>query len=119
MIYILIKAEWSPIAYNCWKDSQGSLWMLMGKPVSPDIVSAAIAKTHVDLDCQRAESHYNGLGLKEGLHIEASLKVHRNFKETHYKEKCVLETIMCSGCWSGSRINAIKPSFDPICKRCD
>jgi hypothetical protein len=86
-------AKWTPVAFNCWRDPHDELWILSSGKVSPDIVSAAISKSFLDIDFRRAAEHYNGKGLKEGLHIESSLRLLRNFKESSYQDKCVLETI--------------------------
>jgi len=48
LVYILIKARWQPIAFNVWRDRDGSLWII-NSFVSPNIVAAAIAKSMFEI----------------------------------------------------------------------
>ncbi len=120
VILILLKAGWSPNAFNCWSDPSGTVWTLTNNSVSPDIVSSEIIKSYFAFDLARADNHYDGKGMKDGIHRESTLKKIRSFgsNDKLYKDKCTLETVMSSCCWSNDRIHSIFPSHNPRCNRC-
>ena len=53
---------------------------MSGTKVSPDIVAAAINKDLFEIELQRAQWHYNGKGIGNGMHIKATVAVVRFFE---------------------------------------
>ncbi len=138
VIFTLMSAGWNPLAYNCWRDEHGDLWVISSNQKSPDIVSSAICKAVFNQELKRASHHYAGLGLQEGLEYDTTMSLIRNWgrhnKTKHYETKineppappidklynykCTLETIMSAGMWPAERIHSIHPEYSPICNRC-
>jgi len=122
VIYLLQKADWDPVAYNCWRDPQKALWIIRDYKTSPDIVAHAIARAYLDKDAKRASSHYNGKGIESGIDTEHTLRHVRNIKDrsdTSYQYKAALESIMAALSWPASRIHEINPDFSNLCPRCN
>jgi len=121
VIYILVKAGWEPFAYNLWTDDEGATWTMTSRLFSPNIVSAALAKSYLALDLRRAETHYNGQGIKNGIDFEATLIVLRslgNKRDHDYQLKCALESVISAAVWPAARVHMINPSFSSCCPRC-
>ena len=53
---------------------------MAGISVSPDNVAAEVNRDLFVDDFKRASGHYNGKGMDNGIHINATLSVLRNFK---------------------------------------
>ena len=69
--------------------------------------------------CLRAEEHYQGKEIKEGIHVELTLRKLRALKQdSQYNFKCALESIISASTWPGERVQLVNPSFDPVCPRC-
>ena len=121
VIYILLHAQWNPIAYNFWEDDTGGQWQIVDWKVSPDIVSAAITKSYLDISLRKADSHHNGKGIYYGIDSANTFRHVRSIKthtDINYQYKAAIETVMSGCCWSASRINSINPEFDKLCPRC-
>ena len=118
VMYILLKAKWFPTSVIEWKDANGATWSMGGTKVSPDIVAAAIIKDLLLIDLQRAADHYNGLGLQNGIHYNATSALLRKFKHKDHAYTSLLETIISGATWPASRINEIQLEFSPKCPRC-
>ena len=118
LISILHKAKWVPRTYNVWQDDNGATWVMTGRCVSPDTVAHAIIKSYALIDLQRADAHYCGKGMSEGVHFSATLALMRNFKPAQFSDKCLLETLISAACWSAERIHSINPEYSNVCPRC-
>ncbi len=74
------------------------------------------------MDLHRASTHYNGLGIQEGIDFHSTMYVLRTLKDTKYPLKyplkCALETVISAGAWPEDRIHQIHPSVSAQCKRC-
>jgi hypothetical protein len=109
LVYILIKAKWQPIAFNVWRDRDGSLWII-NSFVSPNIVAAAIAKSMFQISLVRAAAHHDGLGVQNGVDLDCTFQVVRNLKKctADYQLKCTIEAILCrySLAWCQSQFNS-------------
>ena len=79
LILLLLKAKWTPVSSHAWKDPSGQLWTMAGTSVSPDNVAAEINRDLFIADFQRAAGHYNGKGIADGIHINATTRVLRHF----------------------------------------
>ena len=80
LILILIKAKWDPESLYQWRDPRGTRWTMAGVSTSPDVVANIINRDFLNIELHRADGHYNGSGLKNGLHINATLKILRKLK---------------------------------------
>jgi hypothetical protein len=118
VIAILIKAKWFPKALHVWQDEHGSSWVMSGAKVSPDIVANAINRSYTNLEMYRAASHYNGKGLSEGMHYNATMANLRGLTDKQYDIKCILETIMSAATWPAERVNNAFPAVPCCCTRC-
>ena len=118
IILILHRAKWIPRLYNRWSDGCGTAWVLSGGFSSPDLVANTIIKSYADLDLERAQAHYCGKGMGQGVHFPATLGLIRTFKASNYAEKCLLENILSASCWTAERIHSINPDYSPLCNRC-
>lgn len=70
LIALLMRAGWVPVNMFCWKDSAGSTWTMGGIKVSPDTLAAAVIKDLFLLELRRARHHYNGKGIRDGIHVD-------------------------------------------------
>ena len=122
VLYILIKGDWDPIAFNYWKDPDKAGWAIVDWSVSPDIVAAAITKSYFSKDLTRAALHYNGKGMEGGIDTDITfrhLKSRKDFYDSDLQYKAALETIL-SGCtWPNERVHEAFPHVDNICTRCN
>jgi len=122
MIYILIKAKWKPVTFNCWIDPEGSTWATVNFRTPPDIVASAIIQSYLDIDLERAGNHYNGKGIQDGIDIENTLRLLRKIKckqdNCDNKIKACLETVMSARSWPAARINQAYPEVPNKCLRC-
>jgi hypothetical protein len=118
VITILIKAKWFPKALHVWQDEHGSSWVMSGAKLSPDVVANAINRSFTNLEMYRAASHYNGKGLSEGMHYNATMANLRCLTDKQYDIKCILETIMSAATWPAERINNAFPAYPCCCPRC-
>jgi hypothetical protein len=119
LVYILIKAKWQPIAFNVWRDRNGSLWVIDGC-VSSNIVAAAIAKSMFEISLVRAAAHHDGWGVQNGVDSDCTFQVVRNLKgsTSDYQLKCTVEALLAGTLWPGVRVNSIHPEFPATCPRC-
>ena len=60
LILLLIKANWFPEQVHVWRDPRGTRWTLAGSLYSPDVVAAKINHDFLNIELQRADSHYCG-----------------------------------------------------------
>ena len=117
MIYIIITCNWNPIAFNVWEDENGDLWALTGGTVSPNVVASALIKAHFNTDLRRAASHYDGLGMLEGIDFHATMALMRSLSN-YYSYKCALESILSAATWPNQRVHECYPHVSSICSRC-
>ncbi len=117
MIYIILSCKWDPISFNVWKDEDGDIWALTGGTVSPNVVASALIKSHFRLNLRRASSHYNGLGMYDGIDYHATMAVIRSLSSNHYPYKCAIESILSASTWPNQRVHDCVPHVSPICTR--
>ena len=67
VIVLLLKAQWDPTAFNVWKATDGSLWIMNDSNTSPEAVTTALIHAYLHLEYSRASCHYNGGGFQDGL----------------------------------------------------
>jgi len=121
VIYILIQANWVPVAFNVWRDHEGSIWTLTNFKVSPDVVATAIYHAFLELDLLRAARHHNGEGIQFGVDLTNTFRYPRNIKDStdvDYQFKAAINSIISGCCWSAARINSINDNFPSSCNRC-
>ena len=76
VIFILLKAGWSPKAYNLWIEPGGiNKWILGKDIVAPEAVTAAIINSHLAINLIRASTHYQGGGMAKGIDTDTTLSV--------------------------------------------
>ena len=118
LISLLLKAKWTPKNMLCWIAANGDTWVMSGTEVAPDVVAAAINKDLFSIELERAAQHYNGKGLGDGIHYDATVAVMRNLKPNQYNIRCLLETIISGATWPAQRIHELHADFPGICPRC-
>ena len=124
IIHILHKADWKPVAINMWIDNNNNKWVLNLSPTStssasaPDVVASALIKAYADLDMLRAQNHYNGKGMGNGVHFNATLSLLRSLKPTQFADRSLLENILSAATWTADRIHSINPDYSDMCPRC-
>jgi hypothetical protein len=118
VIAILLKAGWVPTAFNVWRDESGSIWIMTGAKIAPDVVSRAINRCLTNIEMARAASHYNGEGLAQGMHYNATIAVLRSLDDKKYNIRCILETILSAATWPAERVHNAFPEFPSCCTRC-
>ena len=121
VIYTLLKAKWDPSTFNCWKSPEGTIWAIVDFKVSPDVVAGAVTKSYFDNQLVSASQHFDGLGMGDGIDVDATLRLTRLQKYDYsvsYKYKAALETIIAGACWPMARVHGIVESASPTCPRC-
>ncbi len=119
MIYIIMSCKWNPISFNVWEDENGDIWTLTGSTVSPNVVASALIKAHFNSDLRRAASHYDGLGMHEGIDFHATMAVIRSLSSNqYYYYKCAIESILAATTWPNQRVHECYSHVSPICSRC-
>ena len=73
ILSMLNKAGWTPISFHTWLDHTGAAWSMTGHKAPPDQVANAIIKSFALSELERADSHYCGKGMKDGVHFGATL----------------------------------------------
>jgi hypothetical protein len=82
VVCILLQAGWYPHSYNCWKDHEGSTYVLTGNHISPNVVANAIIKTFLFIDLVRASKHHDGKGMEHGIDFRNTVKSVISLKDT-------------------------------------
>ena len=118
LISMLLKANWEPTAFNSWNHN-GLVWQLTGAKTPPDQVANAIIQSYASLELTRADSHYLGKGMKDGVHFRSTLSLLRSFPSSMFASKSLLENILSSSNWTADRIHSINPEYSNLCPRCN
>ena len=116
VICILLRAGWSPSAFNRWEDRDGDVWILNGS-ISPDKCSSAVIKSMLSVELVRANEHCDGKGIANGVDFNATLSLVRN-SSSNYPFMCTLQSILSACMWPAERVAKCASSLSPICPRC-
>ena len=120
IISMLNKARWTPISFHTWLDHTGAAWSMTGHKAPPDQVANAIIKSFALGELERAESHYCGKGMGEGVHFGATLAYIRSLKPDQFANKALCENVLAAANWTAERIHSVaNPDYPSVCPRCN
>ena len=93
---------------------------MTGHKAPPDQVANVIIKSFALIELERAQTHYCGKGMGNGVHFGATLPYIRNLKPNQFANKALCENILSASNWTAERIHSIaNPDFPSLCPRCN
>ena len=101
--------------FNRWISDTNTQWQIVDRKASPDLVSSAVTKSFFSEDPVRADAHYNGSGVKDGIDVGSTFRYIQNTKtntDANYLYKACLETIIAASSGGKSGAFSVIPLSD-------
>ena len=117
---LLLDTKWIPHTYNCWQDPNLKFFVLDDYTIAPHNFARTLYKWYIHPDLLRAERHFDGGGIAQGIDYYTTLSVFRSIKKPdQYAFKCTLETILAGALWTAYRLHESNNEHSPTCPRCN
>ena len=77
IITLLLDMQWKPLTYNCWQDPDDNFVVLDDYTIAPHNFAKTLYKWYTHPDFIRAERHFDGRGIAQGIDYNTTLSVLR------------------------------------------
>ena len=67
---------------------------------------------------RRVDAHFNGKGIKDGIHGNATSAVLSNLGVKQFRQKCALESFIAAATWPAEQVHGINSGFASIGLKC-
>ena len=101
-----------------WRSHDNETWTMTGHKAPPDQLANAMIKRMASLEMERADEHYCGKGMGNGVHFWATLSHLRSLTPEQFATRSLLENILAASNWTADRIHSISPDYPVLCPRC-
>jgi hypothetical protein len=80
VICMLLHLNWKPLFWNEWHDSRGNQYKLYDTKKVAISVAPALVDSYIAISLHRADAHYEGQGVAQGVDWNTSLIYHRHLE---------------------------------------